>query len=233
MNLSTTLIVASGNAHKVQEIQNILDATCCVWSMSQCGDTPALVEEADTFAGNAMSKATTLARWLETPSRIPSRPGDGTRWFVLADDSGLEVDALDGAPGVHSARFAFLDTNIAGGAATNAPDQANNAKLLRLLDGVPEARRTARFRCVLALVSLQRPHETPQLFQGTCEGRIGFAPAGAGGFGYDPLFYPEGFERSFAQLGAEIKNTLSHRARALAALKDWLNFEHPTSNAQR
>jgi len=136
---------------------------------------------------------------------------------VLADDSGLEVDVLQGAPGVLSARFAACENGPEG----NAPDAANNAKLLHLLSDVPPNRRTARFRCVLALVGGDRQPEPvcPLLFEGTCEGRIAFAPRGQGGFGYDPLFVPDGFEQSFAELGEEIKNGLSHRFRALEKLR--------------
>ena len=153
--------------------------------------------------------------------------------FVLADDSGLEVDALKGAPGVHSARFAALDTGGAG----NSPTAANNAKLLRLLKGVPLEKRTARFRCVMALtpvLSARPANASPvcaadafelqtELFEGTCEGRIEFQERGEGGFGYDPLFVPEGHEQTFGELPEEVKNRLSHRARALAKLKEKLN----------
>jgi XTP/dITP diphosphohydrolase len=152
--------------------------------------------------------------------------------YVLADDSGLEVDALKGGPGVHSARFAALDTGKAG----NSPTADNNAKLLRLLAGVPREKRTARFRCVMALtpvLSTQPENASPvcqadefelqtQLFEGTCEGRIGFAEQGRGGFGYDPLFVPDGYEQTFGELPEEVKNRLSHRARALAKLREEL-----------
>ncbi len=152
--------------------------------------------------------------------------------YVLGDDSGLEVDALNGAPGVHSARFAALDTGSPG----NSPTADNNAKLLRLLRDVPLDQRTARFRCVLALtpvLRLESGSASPvcyadevelqtELFEGACEGRIGFAPRGQGGFGYDPLFTPEGYEATFAELGEEVKNGISHRAKALVKLKQRL-----------
>jgi XTP/dITP diphosphohydrolase len=147
--------------------------------------------------------------------------------FVLADDSGLEVDALGGVPGVHSARFAALDDGRKG----NSPDAENNAKLLRLLSGVPEGSRAARFRCVLALTPVTHGAspddlaEATRCFDGTCEGRIARAPSGQGGFGYDPLFIPEGHAVSFAELGEAMKNRLSHRARALAKLKAHLDGE--------
>jgi XTP/dITP diphosphohydrolase len=128
----------------------------------------------------------------------------------------LEVDALGGAPGVHSARFAADDAT----GTANSPDAANNAKLLGLLEGVPSEKRTARFRCVLALASRDK---ATLLFEGACEGRIAFSFSGAGGFGYDPLFVPEGCAQSFAELGEEIKNKISHRARALAKLRLFLD----------
>jgi XTP/dITP diphosphohydrolase len=139
---------------------------------------------------------------------------------VIADDSGLEVDALNGAPGVHSARFAALDSAKSG----NTPDADNNAKLLRLLKNVPPEKRTARFRCVIALAETHPPSSTlhPQIFDGTCEGRIIFDPRGNNGFGYDPLFVPDGFEPTFAELGEDVKNKLSHRAQALEKLKGFL-----------
>jgi XTP/dITP diphosphohydrolase len=130
------------------------------------------------------------------------------------------VDALGGAPGVRSARFAADEIS----SEANASDAANNQKLLRLLREVPWEKRTARFHCVLALVDAdpRSAIRDPQLFEGTCEGRIAFAPRGQGGFGYDPLFVPDGFEISFAELGEEVKNRLSHRFKALWRLKKWL-----------
>jgi XTP/dITP diphosphohydrolase len=145
----------------------------------------------------------------------------GAGW-VLADDSGLEVDALGGAPGVHSARFAALDTGRRG----NSPDAENNAKLLRLMAGIAPERRTARFRCALALTPVLAGADAAAMaaatrdFDGVCEGSLLERPSGSGGFGYDPLFVPQGWDRPFAELGAEVKNRLSHRARALEALRD-------------
>jgi XTP/dITP diphosphohydrolase len=172
-----------------------------------------------------------LAQWLAEAQNL--KPGArGDRLFVLADDSGLEVDALGGAPGVHSARFAALDTGKPG----NSPTAENNAKLLRLLKDVPLDQRTARFRCVVALTPVlgsDRKGASPvcyaegtelqtELFEGTCEGWIDFAPSGRGGFGYDPLFVPGGYEQTFGELSERIKNGLSHRARALALLRSKL-----------
>lgn len=213
-----TLLIATRNAHKVGEIAAILGAGFRYLKIQGDDDLPVVVEDAPTFAGNAVKKAETIARalLLRSVSRLPAAQ---EKFFVLADDSGLEVDALGGAPGVHSARFAALDS----GADGNSTDADNNAKLLRLLADVPQARRTARFRCVLALVEVNRavPMLAPQVFEGACEGRIDFAPRGVGGFGYDPLFIPLGQDKSFAELGESVKNGLSHRAKALAELREW------------
>jgi XTP/dITP diphosphohydrolase len=227
MDRAMAMLVATGNRHKVGEIRSILGVQYRVWSMHEVLDPPRLVEDAATFGGNAVAKATQLATFLAGKPEA-FRPGrESTGLVVFADDSGLEVDALGGAPGVHSARFAHLD----GGGVGNASDAENNAKLLRLLAEIPEERRTARFRCVLALVDLAwsaagRGAELGEavLFEGVCEGWIGFEPKGRGGFGYDPLFHPAGHEASFAELGEEIKNGLSHRYRALVRMRDWLGL---------
>ncbi len=211
----TTLLLATRNAHKAGEIHFILSGQFRCLTLQDFPDAPAVVEDANTFAGNATKKAMELARWLA--ARDSGLRTQASGLSVLADDSGLEVDALGGQPGVHSARFSALDSGPPG----NAPDADNNAKLLRLLKDVPMEKRTARFRCVLALIAIT-PHSalhTPHLFEGTCEGRILFAASGRGGFGYDPLFVPIGFEVSFAELGEAAKNRISHRARALAKLK--------------
>jgi XTP/dITP diphosphohydrolase len=217
----TTLAIATRNAHKVAEIRAILGEAFRYLTLQDLAEAPAVVEDAPTFAGNAAKKAGALAAWLA--GNAPSRLLDDSA-FVLADDSGLEVDALHGAPGVHSARFAALDDPDAARATGNSSDAANNAKLLRLLKEVPLEKRTARFRCVMALAEVASAAGLlpPLLFDGVCEGRILFAPAGRGGFGYDPLFVPAGCEQTFAELGEEVKNKLSHRARALACLREHL-----------
>jgi XTP/dITP diphosphohydrolase len=224
----TTLVIATRNRHKVEEIGAILGGSFHCLSLADFPEAPAIIEDAPTFAGNATKKAVQLARHLSgSPGRDPLLKFP---IFMLADDSGLEVDALDGAPGVHSARFAALDKTA------NSSDADNNAKLLRLLKDVPAEKRTARFCCVLALTPLLEPSTTStspvcaadefelqtELFDGTCEGRIGLAPAGQGGFGYDPLFIPDGWKQSFGELGEEVKNSLSHRAKALAKLREQL-----------
>ena len=213
----------------VGEIRAILGPEFSYRTLADFPGAPPVIEDAATFAGNASKKAVELALWLARFgfSGKPEEP-----IWTLADDSGLETDYLRGAPGVHSARFAALDS----GAEGNSPDADNNAKLMRLLRGVPADKRTARFRCVMALAPLAAPmaeNASPvclaneaeletELFDGACEGRIIESPRGGGGFGYDPLFIPEGFEQSFAELGDAAKNQISHRAKALWKLRAWL-----------
>lgn len=242
------LIIATRNAHKVREIGAILGPSVQCVPMTRFPGTPELIEDGATFQENARAKAQQLARWLgEDPGRLRSlSAGDSptrsrrreeadlpretdlpdrlltsaatlTNCYVLADDSGLEVDALDGAPGVLSARFAAGVTGQSG----NSPDADNNAKLLRLLRDVPIEKRTARFRCVLALRRIHAPGDerTTECFEGTCAGRIAVDPAGIGGFGYDPLFIPDGGLKSFAELDEAAKNAISHRSKALAHLR--------------
>jgi XTP/dITP diphosphohydrolase len=180
---------ASGNKHKVAEIGAMLRPRG--WDVVPLALT--VDEDAPTFVGNAEKKA----RAALAQSGLPS----------LADDSGLEVDALDGAPGVMSARWAGESSN----------DGANNRKLMAALDGVPDARRTARFRCALVFVDADG---TRLVAEGACEGRIGHAPRGSGGFGYDPLFFvaDDAAGRTMAELAPDEKNRISHRARALDEL---------------
>ncbi len=225
----TTLLIATRNAHKVQEIGQILGGDFRCLTLNDFPGAPAAVEDAETFAGNAMGKVLSLAEWLaKNPEPVLRTVAAEAPFYIMADDSGLEVDALNGAPGVHSARFAAR--NAPG--AVNSPDSDNNAKLLRLLKGKPAQERTARFRCVLAVLPLAfspvsrraLPFSPGQvvLFEGVCEGSISGNASGRGGFGYDPLFVPKGCAQSFAELGEEIKNHLSHRARALEKLKQFI-----------
>lgn len=216
-----TLIIATRNRHKLDEIAAVLGEEYQYLTLADFPGAPDVAELSDTFIGNATRKAVELARWLAPSIADLSFRITGPT-FVVAEDSGLEVDALGGAPGVYSARFAALDS----AQATNSPDAANNAKLLRLLTGVPMSKRTARFRCVIAVVRLDKDRAEPDdrvYFDGVCEGRIGFGPRGTAGFGYDPLFIPAGFDQTFGQLGSAIKNQISHRASALAKLKMWLD----------
>ena len=229
-----TFLIATRNMHKVGEIRAILGSQYRYLTLNEFPGSPKVIEDAGTFAGNATKKAVELGKWIAATGNANL---ETRNVFVLADDSGLEVDALKGAPGVHSARFAAMDS----GQAENSPDAQNNAKLLRLLRDVPIEKRTARFRCVLALTPVEletrssaaeRPASPvclademelrTEIFEGACEGRIDFAPRGKGGFGYDPLFIPNGFEQSFAELGEDIKNRLSHRSKALAKLRQKL-----------
>jgi XTP/dITP diphosphohydrolase len=230
----TSLLIATRNSHKVQEIRAVLGDGFRYLTLADFPSAPAVVEDADTFAGNATKKSVQLAVWLTTHSdawpHTPSENGQaksGAR-FVLADDSGLEVDELNGAPGVHSARFAALDSGRPG----NSSDAENNARLLRLLQHLRPEKRTARFRCVIALTPVPRmPARTgsltlerelrlkTELYQGTCSGHIGFEARGQAGFGYDPLFIPLEYTRTFAELGKEEKNKISHRAGALEKLR--------------
>lgn len=157
------------------------------------------LEQADSYLGNAVAKARYFA----------GRSGLAT----VADDSGIEVDALDGAPGVRSARFAMLAGAVAPG---QHSDDANNALLLARLQGVPEAGRTARYRCVVA--HLDSATAPPEVVEAACEGRILTAPAGTGGFGYDPLFFSTELGRGFGEVPAAMKHRVSHRGRAFRAL---------------
>lgn len=188
---SASLVIATRNRHKLDEIRAILGSPALTLkSALDFPDIPDVVEDGDTFAANALKKAVALAR--------------ATGAWALADDSGLEVDALGGAPGVFSARYAGEPVDYA----------ANNTKLLRELSGITN--RTARFRCVLCLA---HPDAPPRFVDGTCEGRIVTELRGANGFGYDPLFIPDGFAITFAEMAADQKNIISHRAHALAAAR--------------
>ena len=226
----TKLLIATRNKHKVQEIQSILGSGFRYLTLAEFPAAPEVVEDADTFEGNASKKAIQLAEWWAA-----QQSADGSERVVIADDSGLEVDALNGAPGVYSARFAAMDSGTAG----NSPDDDNNAKLLRLLASTPTEQRTARFRCAIAwtpvpeivqsgsseVCLMKEAGVRTRTFDGACEGRIMFDPSGEGGFGYDPLFVPVGYDKSFAELGEDVKNRLSHRANALAKLAVWLRSE--------
>lgn len=226
----TTIVLATNNAHKVGEIRAILGEQFRSLTLADFPNAPKTVEDAPTFAGNATKKSVELAKFL---SRITHHESHILpHAFVLADDSGLEVDALNGAPGVYSARFAGLDKGEHG----NSSDAENRAKLLRLLKDVPAEKRTARFRCVLALtpvVESEKNGASPvcyadefeiqtELFEGACEGKIEFAEKGQGGFGYDSLFTPSGYPQTFGELTEDVKNRLSHRAKALEKLRIWL-----------
>ena len=187
------LLVATGNSHKTDEIRAILGAGYIVSDLKAHPELPEVEETGTTFLENATLKAVEISKQVEG--------------LILSDDSGLEVDALGGEPGVYSSRYA--------GEAGN--DAANNKKLLHELQG--EDSRTARFRCVMVLA---QDGEVLASFDGAVEGRMLSELHGEGGFGYDPLFVPDGYEQTFSQLSEEIKNQLSHRAVAMQKVVAWL-----------
>lgn len=195
------LLVATGNAGKVREFRRLLGDVPGV-ELLTLSDVPAMaepVEDGATFEDNAAIKARAAAA--------------ATGMLVLSDDSGLEVDALGGRPGVHSARYA----------GPGASDADNNALLLRELSGVPDAERGARYRVVLALVDPAGPlGDSPHFARGACEGRIGHEGRGEGGFGYDPLFWPGGHDCTMAELGPAQKSAIDHRGRATAEMRRFL-----------
>jgi len=194
-----TIYLASGNAHKLHELQTALDQAGLSVKVSgpdAIGGMPEVEETEPTFEGNSLLKAHGLKE---------VGPNDG--WF-LADDSGIEIDALEGRPGVISARYAGLECD----------DEKNNDKVLEEMRDVPEQDRTCRFRCVLALVG----DGLEETFSGACEGMLLTERRGTGGFGYDPLFLPNESESTFAEIPLDEKALISHRARALNLLIDWL-----------
>ena len=186
------LLLATRNSHKTREFAEILGAGFDIHDLVDAVKLPAVEETGLTFEANAILKA------VETSKHFPG--------LVVADDSGLEVDALDGAPGIYSARYA----------GEHASDTANVAKLLSELVARGPAPHSARFRCSLALAQEGRLLET---VAGVIEGTIAGAPRGEGGFGYDPVFQPQGYDRTFGELPAAEKNRISHRARAIRSLR--------------
>jgi XTP/dITP diphosphohydrolase len=187
-----TIVIASRNKGKIAEIQQILhDLPVRFLSLFDFARAPEVVEDGASFLENARKKAIEVARF--------------TGEWTLADDSGLEVDALDGRPGIHSARW------------SGGGDEANNDRLLAELTEVAAAARTARYRAHLVVVDPKGAVVAEA--EGSCEGQIGFARRGTEGFGYDPLFVVPEYGRTMAELGLEIKNRISHRARALEALR--------------
>ncbi|HJF66038.1 MAG TPA: RdgB/HAM1 family non-canonical purine NTP pyrophosphatase [Slackia equolifaciens] len=192
------VLIATNNKHKVEEIETALDFEGWEFlTLSDCEVYPEPEEDADTFEGNALIKARAAH--------------EATGLAALADDSGLAVDALDGAPGVFSARYC----------GAHGDDDANNAKVLAELEGVPDLKRTARFVCALAFVDEDGTETTAF---GTIEGRIAHGLSGEGGFGYDPMFLPDEFggAKTLAEVTQEEKNAISHRGNALRALKEKL-----------
>jgi XTP/dITP diphosphohydrolase len=200
-----TLLIATRNPGKQREIAQILaDVPYQLVFLSDTGITEKAEEEtlelAESFEGNARRKAEYFARLSGMPT--------------AADDSGIEVFALGGKPGVHSRRFAMP------GGPMEVQDAANNRELLRLLVGLPEGRRRARYRCVVAFVP--RPDAAAVTFEGVCTGRILEEPRGKGGFGYDPLFHSDDLDLCFGEASPEAKDAVSHRGRAFRAFAEWL-----------
>ncbi len=223
-----TVIAASQNKNKIREIREILEAYgMTVISRDEAGMPGDIIEETgETFEENSFLKASAVMDMI--------RSADGLSAYlkspVIADDSGLVVDALGGAPGVYSARYAGLDCSYID----------NNKKLLSAMKGLPPEERSARFVTVITLVfpdAADAPDEAAlhdgrfvMTAKGVCEGRISCEPRGEQGFGYDPLFIPEGYDFTFAELGAGVKNTVSHRAKALAELEKMLGSYALTGN---
>lgn len=194
------LVVATKNRGKLLEIAELLhDQDIMLYSLADFPGMPDVVEDGSTFEENAVKKARAASEWAKLPA--------------IADDSGLEVDALDGAPGVHSSRYA----------GSEATDADRIDKLLAALADVPMEQRTARFRCVIAFVD---PSGDVHVTEGSCEGLITFESRGLGGFGYDPVFMVREYGKTFAELRSEIKNRISHRAVALQKMRELLQEHH-------
>lgn len=201
-----TIVLASNNKKKLQEMQSMLSQVpeAVTLTPQSVFSIPEAIENGLTFIENAILKV----RHASSLTGLPA----------IADDSGLEVDALGGAPGIYSARFANLH------GATNSSDAANNAMLLSRMEGIPRAKRTARFQCVIVLQRFPSD-PMPLVCQGTWEGLILEAPSGSHGFGYDPLFFVPTHHCSSADLPPEVKNTLSHRGQALRQLLERWPFK--------
>lgn len=196
MTSMNKILIASRNSGKIDEYRELLQGLpVVIVSLLDFSDLPEIKETGTTFRENALIKARVAAAAIGQ--------------MALADDSGLEVDYLQGAPGVFSSRYAGPGQN----------DKANNKKLLQALEGVPSYRRGARFRCVIALVT---PQGREYLSEGVCEGTITTQPCGTKGFGYDPLFLIPSLGKTFAELGSDVKNRISHRSMAMRAMRDVL-----------
>ena len=195
------IYLASGNPHKAEEFRSMTGVgsgkAIDVVSASEIGGMPFVEEDAGSFSGNSWKKARALKALL---------PADG---WAVADDSGLCVEVLGGAPGVESAYYA--------GPGGNATE--NLEKLVAAMDGFPEGERAAEFVCVLSICG---PGGVERQFEGLCAGSLLRRPRGAGGFGYDPLFVPDGYEMTMAEMPRELKNRIGHRGRAWAAFAAWL-----------
>ena len=198
------ILVGTTNAGKLREVTTVLsNLPLQIISLASFTTWPKVVEDGKSFAENALKKARTLS--------------DFSGYVTLADDSGLEVSVLGGAPGIFSARYCGEEGN----------DDKNNKLLLRELSGVPQDKREARFVCVIALCVPRALGGKDWLFRGECDGRIAFTPKGEGGFGYDPLFIYPPMGLTFAELDPEAKNQMSHRGKALRKLREELRAHIP------
>lgn len=204
------LVIATRNKGKIREIKELLNnldvnLTC----IEDYPEMPEVIEDGDSLEANAKKKAIAVTKW--------------TGKIVLADDSGLEVDYLDGVPGINSARFGDS-------AEKKLTDSQRNQKLLKLLAGVPIDKRTARFRTSIAIAQVASPNEEIIVVEGKCEGIISLEAKGESGFGYDPVFIPLGYDNTFAELGLDVKNKLSHRYIALCKAIEILSLIYPKSS---
>jgi len=207
------ILIATSNPGKLRDFASAASSYGIeVAPVPRFSSLPSAVEDGSTFEANARKKADHYSRYI---------PGE----MVLADDSGLEVDALGGAPGVHSARYAADDPRKA---ESNTDDEANNARLIRELKRVPSDQRTGRFVCIIAAA---RDGETLAVFRGTAGGIILDRPRGSNGFGYDPLFYFPQIRKTFAELSAEQKAQFSHRGAAFRGFLEW--YRNPTHQSER
>ena len=190
------LLIATGNEDKVKEINELLaELEIEVITPVQIGGIPEVIEDGETLEENAVKKA--------------SEVNEATGLATIADDTGLLVDILDGRPGVYSARYAGEDASYAD----------NNSKLLEELAGLAKSERSAKFKTIIALVDLQgKAH----IIEGTCKGHIALEILGENGFGYDPIFIPKGYQKTFAQLTPQEKNKVSHRGKALLKMKNYI-----------
>ncbi len=196
--MTREVVIATRNEKKFKELKRLFHSSRVkILSLKDFPQVPEVTEDGRTFTANAIKKAIIASRYTDK--------------VILSDDSGLEVDALKGRPGVHSARYAGPEKD----------DDLNMEKLLKVLRGKPQKRRQARFKCVVAIA---KRGGVLNLVEGVCEGRIGFAKKGTTGFGYDPVFIPEGKKKTFAQLGPKTKDRLSHRAKALRKAKSFIQI---------
>jgi len=202
--MSRKLLIATKNQGKMREIRDLFaDLDLEILCLRDFPDLADVVEDGLTFRDNAAKKAQTI--------------GLVTGLLVIGEDSGLEVDALEGRPGVYSARFAYLDQDTP--PSSNAPDEANNARLLKELNDLPLEKRAARYRCAVALADGAK---LVDVVEGSCEGIIAASPQGTNGFGYDPLFIIPAYQKTFGELAPSIKAKISHRAQAFRGMREVL-----------